>query len=222
VHFSPEFELIALEPLGLATAAIGSILWMCAYILAIRRGFLEKTYAIPAAAIFGNFTWEFLFAFVFPQSSPAQRLVNFIWFGLDVVIVVTYLLYGKKHFALNPSLFYPAFLLGIGTGVTLFATASVQLSDFSGNYSGFTLNLMMSVLFIEMLTRRKSSEGQSIYIAIFKWFGTFGYAILFTIRHPDWVYLIALFILIFIYDLIYTVMLYRQLKREGIAPFKRF
>src|SRR5262245_23749222 len=140
------------ESIGLVTAGIGSVLWILTYLLAIWLGFKEKTYAIPAAAIIGNVSWEFLFAFYFPQSSPAQAVINTIWFGLDVLIVVTYLRNGRKEFPaeLSPRLFYPVFILGILTALTLYWTAATQLNDLSGNYSGFSLNLMMSILFIEM------------------------------------------------------------------------
>jgi hypothetical protein len=209
------------ETIGLVAAGIGSVFWMLTYTLAIWLGFKQKTYAIPAAAIIGNVAWEFVFAFVFPQSSPAQAVINTLWFGLDVIIVVTYLKYGRKEFPadLSPHLFIPTFILGIMTALALYWSAATQLQDFSGNISAFSLNLMISILFIEMLLRRKSVEGQSMYVALFKMFGSVGYGVLFTIRHPSWAFIITLSLSTFVFDLIYTVLLYRKFKIQGLSPF---
>lgn len=46
-------------------------------------------------------------------------------------------------------------------------------------YSAFPQNLIMSILFIAMLARRGSREGQSILIAVSKWVGTLAPTILF-------------------------------------------
>src|SRR5204863_3713537 len=40
------------------------------------------------------------------------------------------------------------------------------------SYSAFAQNLLMSILFIGMLARRGSREGQSLTIAVNKWIGT--------------------------------------------------
>jgi hypothetical protein len=46
-------------------------------------------------------------------------------------------------------------------------------------YSAFLQNLLMSILFITMLVRRGSREGQSLMIAISKWIGTLAPTILY-------------------------------------------
>ena len=46
-------------------------------------------------------------------------------------------------------------------------------------YSAFLQNLLMSVLFIDMLIKRGNSEGQSLTIAVSKWLGTLAPTILF-------------------------------------------
>jgi len=38
-----------------------------------------------------------IFAFVTPHGTP-QLYVNYIWFGLDAIIVMQFLKYGKKEF----------------------------------------------------------------------------------------------------------------------------
>ena len=46
-------------------------------------------------------------------------------------------------------------------------------------YSAFLQNLLMSVLFIDMLIKRGNREGQSLTIAVNKWLGTLAPTILF-------------------------------------------
>ena len=49
---------MAQVPLWLgAVNVIGDVLWIIAYILAIRKGFQEKTYGIPMMCIALNLSW---------------------------------------------------------------------------------------------------------------------------------------------------------------------
>ena len=48
-------------------------------------------------------------------------------------------------------------------------------------YSAFLQNLLMSILFIAMLAKRKSREGQSLTLAVNKWIGTLAPTILYGI-----------------------------------------
>src|SRR5918992_146865 len=73
---------------------VGSgVLWTLAYLLIIRRGFLEDTYGMPLVALCANLSWEFIFSFVHPHDLP-QRAVNVVWFSFDLVILLQILLYG--------------------------------------------------------------------------------------------------------------------------------
>ena len=47
-----------------------------------------------------------------------------------------------------------------------------EFHDPDGEYTGFGINFMMSMLFVSMLLRRDSPAGQSMWIAISKWQGT--------------------------------------------------
>ena len=57
--------------------------WALAYVLIIRRGFLDATYGMPLVALCANVSWEFIFSFVHPHG-PVQRPVNIVWFLLDL------------------------------------------------------------------------------------------------------------------------------------------
>ena len=65
---------------------IGGIFWILAYVCIISKGFKDKTYGMPLIALCANISWEFIYSFVLP-SSPPQLFINYLWFGLDCVIV---------------------------------------------------------------------------------------------------------------------------------------
>ncbi len=72
--------------------------WALAYLLIIRRGFLDETYGMPLVALCANVSWEFIFSFVHPHG-PVQRPVNIVWFLLDLIILFQLLKYGPREFA---------------------------------------------------------------------------------------------------------------------------
>jgi hypothetical protein len=67
--------------------------------------------------------------------------------------------------------------------VTAFAVQYAVIREFGvakgAAYSAFPQNLIMSILFIAMLAKRGSREGQSLLIAVSKWIGTLAPTILF-------------------------------------------
>ena len=206
------------------TMMIGGLFWSATYILIIRRGFKDKTFGMPMAALCANISWEAIFAFVTPHGAP-QLYVNYIWFGLDAIIVMQFLKYGKKEF-LNISRwqFYAVFALGLSVTVPMILAINYEMDDSVGAYAAFGQNLMMSVLFVTMIINRKGVEGQSFYIALFKMIGTGLSSLAFYQFRPDTqesVLLPLLFVSIFVFDLIYTVAIYRKCREYGM-PLKRF
>lgn len=203
---------------------IGGLFWSATYILIIRRGFKDKTFGMPMAALCANISWEMIFAFFSPHDAP-QLYVNYIWFSLDAVIVIQFLKYGKKEF---PNIlrwqFFAVFALGIAIAIPMILAVNYQLEDNVGAYAAFGQNLMMSVLFVTMLINRKGIGGQSFYIALFKMIGTGLSSMAFYLYRPvaqDSILLQFLFIAIFVFDLIYTVGIYRKCKNNE-NPLKRF
>jgi hypothetical protein len=205
---------------------IGSgICWTLTYLFIIRRGIIDLTYGMPAAALCANLAWETIYSFVQPHSYP-QLIVDRIWFTFDVLILLQYLRFGPRvRRARITWAFYLEFLLGLVITFMLILFLSDALKDKYGAYAAFGQNLMMSVLFIVMLRERKSIDGQSVYIAIFKMLGTLLASIAFytqtkTYSHSPLMQL--LFAAILVYDVIYIAMLYKQLKQRRIKPFRRF
>lgn len=203
---------------------ISGISWSLVYIVLIRRGFADKTYGMPLFALSFNLSWEFLFAFVFRSSDvTVQGVVNIIWCLFDVVIAYTYFRYGRKEFAqiADGKWFLP---WSITAFVISFAVIYVSVVVFGvsegAEYTAFAQNLMMSVLFINLLVSRKDVSGQSIYVALLKWIGTAAPTILFYLRTEN-LLILVLGVGCFIYDALYTVMLYQQFRAEGLNPFTR-
>ncbi|MCZ7372658.1 MAG: hypothetical protein O8C60_03205, partial [Candidatus Methanoperedens sp.] len=91
----------------------GGLFWSLTYILIIRRGFKDKTYGMPLVALCANISWEAIFSFVHPHSPP-QLYINYIWFFLDVLIVLQFLKFGRSEFPkFSNKRFYTVFLLAL-------------------------------------------------------------------------------------------------------------
>ena len=95
-----------------------------------------------------------------------------------------------------------------------------EFEDETGAYAAFGQNLVMSILFVTMLINRKGIGGQSFYIALFKMIGT-GIVSLAFYQYKslaqDSILLQFLFVSIFVFDLIYTIGIYRKCKHNGIS-----
>ena len=187
---------------------VGSgVLWTLAYLLMIRRGFLDRTYGMPLVALCANLSWEFIFSFVYPHDLP-QRAVNVVWFSFDLVILLQLLLYGPREFADLPRrAFYAVLALALAASFGAVLAVTLEFDDLDGVYSAFGQNLMMSVLFIAMLRSRGSLRGQSVGIALLKLGGTALASFAFYFHNPDYagsVLLPFLYVAILIFDGIYA------------------
>jgi hypothetical protein len=187
---------------------VGSgVLWTLAYLLIIRRGFLDRTFGMPLVALCANLSWELIFAFVYPHDLP-QLAVNVVWFSFDLVILLQLLVYGPREFAdLSRRLFYAVFALALATSFGAVLSVTLELDDFDGAYSAFGQNLMMSVLFLAMLYARKSLRGQSVSIALLKMGGTALASFAFYFYNPEYdgsILLPFLFVAILVFDAIYA------------------
>ena len=204
---------------------VGSgVLWTLAYLLMIRRGFLEGTYGMPLVALCANLSWELIFSFVHPHDLP-QRAVNIVWLSFDLVILFQLLLYGPREFADLPRrLFHAAFALALATAFGAVLALTLELDDFDGAYSAFGQNLMMSILFVMMLYSRGSLRGQSVSIAALKMGGTALASFAFYFFNPDYdgsVLLPFLYVAILIFDGVYVGAAVAFARREQGPRAKR-
>jgi len=201
----------------------GGIFWILTYIFIISKGYKDKTYGIPVFALCANISWEFIFSFVLPHSPP-QLYINYLWFGLDVVIVFQFFKYHTKEFPNVQSLkLYAVFIVALASAFSIILSGGIALGDIDGVYAAFCQNLLMSVLFILMFFKRKKVlRGQSIFIAVFKMLGTALTSIHFYLFEPvsqSSIVLPVLFIFIFTFDLLYTLLILNQYKKNHKSLF---
>lgn len=208
-----------LEAIKIILTVVSGICWTVVYVEGIRVGFRDRSYAIPFYALALNFAWELLHTvFGFRTGVSLQTIINAVWFTFDVGILYTYFKYGRKYFPRNlPARWFIGWsILGL---LTALGVEYAFIREFGvavgAGYSAFLQNLLMSVLFINMLVKRGSREGQSLTIAVNKWIGTLAPTILFGIvgdgGFPKGSFLIlVLGIFCSIFDLTYVRLLFRM------------
>jgi hypothetical protein len=201
-------------------ALISGIFWTITYLLILQKSIQDRTIGMPMVALCMNIAWEFIFSFIYPNDKP-QLYVNYVWFCLDLVIVIQYLRLNQAAFDeyLPEKLFYPAFcsVLAIGFFNMLFATT--ELGTLLGShYTAFEINLLMSVLFVYLLLSSDRTQGQSIYIATTKMIGTAFASVMSFLEFPSSPLLNFLYIAIFLCDGAYTVLLYQKLAVRDLRP----
>jgi len=209
---------MSVDTIKIILTVISGLCWTIVYIEGIRLGVKHKTYAIPFFALALNLAWELLHAILGLTHKPdLQTLINCIWFIFDLGILWTYLKFGRKYFPTQIATWFPIWIVLVLLTAFLVEYAFVrQFGAFLGGaYAAFLQNLLMSVLFINMLVGRGSREGQSLTIAVSKWIGTLAPTILFgvigsrTLGGPNFLMLVAGG-LCSLFDVIYIFMLVRR------------
>lgn len=183
-----------------------AVFWTIAYILIIYKGFKDQSCGMPLPAICANITWEFLLTFLAPFH-PLQQMVTLVWFLLDSIILLQFLYYSKKSYP-RRTLYASVFSL-IVISFLLHYGIMVEFYDEMSLYSAFGINLLMSILFINMLLT-KELLGQSINIAYYKMIGTLCASILCYSLYPQSMLLTIMYILIFIMDVVYILLVYNK------------
>lgn len=216
----------AVMPLQAVLYSIFDLLWIAVFILIIRRGFRDRTFGMPFAAILVNLAWDSISSFVYPAPVP-QMYFEMLFAVFDVIILYQLLRFWRTEFShLTPALMYGSVILGLLTAVVLCLTISNEFKDFANVYAGFGGNLLGSILFVVMLLGRRAVRGQSIYIALAKWLGTASASLgVILFPPPGFAQSILLPVLclgMFVYDFIYVVLVYRQCRAQNIAPWTRW
>jgi hypothetical protein len=169
---------------------------------------------------------------------------NFIWLLFDFLILYTVLKFGRKYFSHPVVKKYFTWIV-IGGIVAAFLVIYTIIQEFwvqnvwgvvvdggvpdflplkiqgGSYYTGFGLNVIMSVLFVVMLLRRGSLEGQSFYIATSKWLGTvaaYAFMLVDAVHSPV---VNVLYAIVFLFDVGYMALVYRKSRAEGINPWRR-
>lgn len=201
---------------------IGGLFWLLTYLEIIRKGFNDKTYGMPIAALLFNISWEFINSFIYPATG-IQLYVNYLWLTLDFIMLYQLLKYWKNEFPfITPSLFYLFIALSIPITYSIIIVFSKEFGFTMGTfYSAFGANLMISILYISLFFSRRSLRGQSIFIALFKMLGTLvqvGAYYDYTLEIRSSLLLKFLYLSIFLFDLIYLILVYLQAKNNFLFP----
>ena len=201
---------------------VSGVAWTVVYIEAIRLGFRERTYAIPAAALALNFAWEAIYATRSVETGlSAQGVFNIVWGLADVLILYTFLRFGRAEL---PAWITPPLFTGwaILLGITSFAVQLLFVAEFGWDdatkYAAFLQNLLMSGLFIAMFVSRGNSRGQSLVIAVAKWIGTLAPTIVYG-GYGHSALILGLGALCSVFDLTYIALLWRagmRLRRPAL------
>ena len=150
--------------------------WMISYSIAIYKGIKEKSYAMPFFSLCLNISWEMLYFKKVINGGDGGLIwiiIDSIWLILDAGILITYFLYGKKYYPDKLKKYFWGF------SISQLIIAMLIMNEFYTTYpfhakinAGFVINIVMSMLFIDMLVKRNGKEGQSIILAITKFIGT--------------------------------------------------
>lgn len=214
----------------------------------IYRGFKDRTYGMPMPALAANLSWEAIWAFVIKPFSDIGHTLTIPWFCIDLVIATQCVLYGGND-ATEPFLrkYYRwLFAAAIAVAFPLMYMSFKEFDDWYAEYTASGDSLLISVLFVGLLIRRRGVSGQSMYIAILKWVGTFlawiatSLTVNTTAAHPwpssPWAFVVDtvrhtaypltplinfLYAVTFITDILYIVMLRSRLRECGIPLWRR-
>lgn len=202
---------------------LSGLFWTIVYIDAIRIGFKHKTYAIPFWALALNIAWELLCTVfgLIEIGINEQIAVNIIWFIFDIFIIITYFKFGFRESKFkSKSNFYTWSIIAILSSLIVQYLFIHEFGLILGSsYIAFLQNLLMSVLFIDLLHKRQSSEGQSMLIAVSKCLGTvaptilFGYIGIQRLGGPN-DFILGMGFVIFVFDLAYIFLLRNKIKSE--------
>jgi hypothetical protein len=202
----------------ISLAILSGIFWTITYLLILQRSVKDRFVGMPMLALCMNFAWEFIFSFVYPSDKP-QLYINYVWFCFDLIIVVQFLKLNQAEFddRLPKKFFHPIFYSLLLISFFNMLSATTEFGRLMGaHYTAFEINLVMSVLFIQMLLSSNHTRGQSIYIAITKMLGTACASVMSFLMFPSSALLNFLYLAIFLCDGLYTVILYQRLAVQTV------
>jgi len=208
-------QIVSGQGFQMLAALIGSMLWTLAYILMIRRGFHDQTYALPLLAILLNFSWEFIYVVIYPPDNRTVLWLRIIWLVVDVFNVWLLVRYGKAIQSV-PEIKQHFYSVVMCTFVLCYLghlALHERFSDHPASNSAYSINFIMSVLFVFMYFNRRDLSGLSYGAAWAKMLGTgimsLATFIGFLKEGGTHYFLEYLFACIFLFDVIYIYMLHK-------------
>ena len=196
-------------------------LWTVSYVLILRQARADGRVGMPLIPLCMNVCYEFIFGFVYPDVPPVNYS-NQLWFFVDLLLFAQFLKYGRREFTdlVSPRLFVPTVLatLVLCGGGILAVTA--EFNDYhGGNYTGWGDQILICVSFVALITRRRSSKGQSMYIGLARMIGTLCLVPVQYHLMPHSKLLAFIYVVFPMIDALYLTLLYRQCRREGRDPW---
>lgn len=206
-----------MDPFALILLIISGVAWTIVYVESIRIGFKKKTYCMPLWALGLNICWELIYAFKGITNPSVQAIANAVWACCDLLIVVTYFKFGKNKLPEKArDIFIPYSVLAFVSCFVLQLAFILHFENYveAAQYSAFLQNVAMSILFIVMLYKRNSSEGQSMLIAVAKWLGTLAPTIQQGIVQGFNIFILMTGILCSAWDIAYIILLKKKMNEE--------
>jgi hypothetical protein len=215
------FEMVA--------AIIGSLLWVLAYVLMIRKGYQDKTYGLPLLAIMLNFSWEFIYVVVYPPDDRTVLWLRIAWLVFDVCNVWLLVRYGKAMQSV-PEIrqhFYSVLVWTFALCYVGHLAMHYKFVDHPATDSAYSINFIMSVLFVFMYFNRRDLRGLSYGAAWAKMLGTgimslAGFIGFLREGSPDY-FLEYLFVCVFLFDVLYIYFLHKAARHPApivVEPFR--
>jgi hypothetical protein len=215
---------------------MGVICWYLVYMLLIYRGLKDKTYGMPLLPLALDLGFEFVYSFCFPINLFSQ-VTNLLWFVLDLGIVYTYFKYGytsfNKFYHLEKRQWYFVSILAFVIGFLIIFFGHQFLTQYLNHFpSGeilvfivWLILIVISVCMLAMFFQRGNSQGQSFLIIGLIIVGNlfFIFQMILSPTYYKWnnPFLILVITISMVIEFYYAKLLYKQLRKEGINPWKR-
>jgi hypothetical protein len=201
-----------------------NLLWLALYVLAIRRGFRDKSFGIPMVALWFNINFDIIDTFILP-AYPLQIGINLIYLALEMVILYQLVRFWRSDFPdLSACQFYVNLILSAVGSFALMMAFIHEVHDIPELRTAWVEVLINSALFVAMFYRRPQLLGQSIYIGLAKLVATAPLLVTFT-RFPypgfeNSILLPVVYVGIFVLDLYYVILIYLRSRQLGINPWR--
>jgi hypothetical protein len=200
----------------------GFLLWGIAYGILVVRIPRHRFVEIPAIAVCGNVTWEFLWGFVWKVEMLGDTLQWFYRLGcvLDIFNLLHLLQYGAKQMTL-PVLrrcFRPLVAAALACWLAFYWTFRAEGYDLPlGSNSAYAVNVVMSIVYILLALRVRDASLLSPDIGWLKGVGTGMVTVFVFLAYPENRFVQALGVITGVLDAAYMAVLY--LRRRGLlAP----
>ncbi len=201
-------------PLQLILFGIGAVFWLVNYAYIIKNIIKHKFVEMPAAVLCANFTWEFLWGFVFEQNMGAVLGIGYkLWFVLDIFIVYSFYKYGNKQVT-KPFIPYFKELFSFALVSWLIVLYFFYKNNYDnpiGANSAYVINILISSLYVLMFIRLEDKSVLSFTTAWTKCIGTAMISLMCILRWPENTWLISMCLVCFLLD-IYYIYIFKKAK----------